>query len=1232
MGSIIWKPQPQNPGKGPVFLIDSNRHGNQGAPTVNVNGQSYTGKYLNTENGVNQYEFPRELIGMQNLQFTYGDQTGTINSGGQSYEGDSLSAWQPRAKGSVGYQGAGGQPNFTPGTTGGYGMYPAYMGGGFPTANLATFNPIAGAQYQFTDPMKFAKEYGEFNRGEYQKNMALSKGMALDQIDTELQGLQHYAPAAAALKREQTSIDNQFNQQQRTSQLNQAMPGAIGSLRDQASRAATYASGGIPDALQDRALEMGVRSRAADMSAAGGFGAGSSVSRKASDLMSAEQRLQIAQYGEQLTGTNLQQQQQLLLAPTEYSNAGQQIDVNPKVSAAQLQSQNQTQLNAETMMSTTNALSSTVQQNQYSAGLQQQTQQFNAQGDYNASLANAGILNNFAMGKFNYDVGYAGTVAGAAQTDVNTSMALLQQAQARDQANSTASDAQTANTINAGVSALGTVAGFLKGAGVFGDGGNSGDTSSLPSSSDILGPDSMLSGETPDFSIDAGYGDGPPSMIESGVPDFDMAYNSGGGSGDYSLGSPSYDDMLSSTEFQTYASQVPVDTARSLIGSASARGYATDMGLSSADTMQLALKPSSDTVANGILANAGVVASGSPVAGGVPIGSNYQGVPMYANSKMQSIQDSSPGVSSVGNLGSFIGSLGVSSVDQAQFQTLEKTVSDPTLHSDLDAAASTGNIKQFVQSTQTATNTMGIAATGLAAYKIAQAWPKMSTGQKSLALASIGLQGIKSVYGSMDKTPVPISARDGYKPLSVSNAMAIAGAGLNAAEVALNWGDLNNARRITGGARTVTDIAKLGEEMGLISKTGEVAQAVPYVNLAAGAYNLYTNWPKMGTEQKAVAAAGITQAGATLAGAAIPGLNVALAAYQGYQVSKAGYDKYYAGGTTNQKRGYAGALAAGGLMSGAMGITGMALGIGAVSMVSGLVGGSKSGKGQNQMIRDSFRSTYKQSGLINDNYEVTMADGSTANMGVDGKGGMHTARDAAKMVGDKPDANMRAYDTDYTNDLDYASGMAGTTMSRLLSGGRNEHVDRMGSQWGNAFLGSVGFGKDMTPESFATVMGNARGMYAKAGITSKEDALKLVAKAAHEKRLTAADQAASMQTINMMYDKDGYDQASSLMKGRWVGVQNMQGAPERSPTISTGLERSPQGVAVKVASSAIQGSQSSKSVNLGESAAKVAGAAKGMTATEAATAGVRNFPRTINRSNMFKSKEDIKQANLRMFG
>lgn len=830
MAGIIFKPYPNNPGKGAVMLIDTGRLGKKGAPTIQgPDGQTYTGKYLNTENGIDQYEFPSEIRGMQNLQLNYGGESTNLASGSQAYEGESVGAFQPRARGSAGYGGPG---IFAPGQYGNYGFYPGYLGGQFPNPEL-----IKAAPYKFVDPMEYAKKFGAFNRSEFQANDALAKGMALDQIDTELQGLQHFAPAAAALQREQVSLDNQFNQAQRTAQVRQAMPGSIEALSAQQKRAATYAGGGLPDTLQDRALELGVRSEAADRAAAGGFGASSSVARKASDLMSAQQRLQIAQYGEQLTGQNIQSQMALQLAPTEYANAGSQIRVMPTLSGSQLQQANRGELNQYTMMNPATALSQAIQQRQF------RTSQL--QG---VNTANTGIQNEFALGKFNYDVSYANAVAGAGQLDVNAQAEYDQQARAEQIAKDQMEAAQRANTIND----------VIKGAGVAlpiatkiinSLTGGSSDTE-IPTTEDILGEGSLVEGNIPDFNIGASETD---ITGESSGFDFPNLETGQGSMPEFGIGDTGSDISLGSDtgEFQLYASKVPAAVARSLVMSPTTKQLTSDLNLDSAATLSLAAMPSSqvDNIATGTLANAGI--STQPVPGFVPAGMDFQGRPVYADPKLASDQTFTPGVQAVAGISQTLSGLNIPALPKDRLDSVATKASDSKLVSELDSHIKNGDTKAFVNTIQKSFGQPAVdkirpkkgTDSAVAAYAASQHWSGMSKGQKSLVLSTIGTQSLRGTDGrKLTQIPIPATAKDKVRPLTVGGALSITRAGYNNKEAAYHWGDLSNLQRVLGGGKHVLNLAKNGEDAGVLTRTSGVPQIDPAQGLGMSASLLAKGW------------------------------------------------------------------------------------------------------------------------------------------------------------------------------------------------------------------------------------------------------------------------------------------------------------------------------------------------------------------------------------------------------
>jgi len=257
---------------------------------------------------------------------------------------------------------------------------------------------MTAADYTMVDPSQIASEYGDINREQMRKNAALSSELALDALDTELRGLQNFAPAASALKRGELARDNQFNQQQRDEQLAAADPNLRADLMAQRERANAYASGRAPDSIQDRALELGIRSSAADAAAGGGFGVRSGAARKASELMSAQQRIGLSQYGDQLLTSNIGARGEMLLAPTQYSDAGAQMQVMPTQSGAALAMQIASEANSGNITAD-KALASLSQQEQFKSGLEQDTRKLNltvgAQKDIDQARLNleAGTFN-----------------------------------------------------------------------------------------------------------------------------------------------------------------------------------------------------------------------------------------------------------------------------------------------------------------------------------------------------------------------------------------------------------------------------------------------------------------------------------------------------------------------------------------------------------------------------------------------------------------------------------------------------------------------------------------------------------------------------------------------------------------------------------------------------------------------------------------------------------------------
>lgn len=343
---------------------------------------------------------------------------------------------------------------------------PEFLGGLFPSAatipdykkiktNLKKFN-IPGAGYSFVDPLKFSESFGDFTAKALEKSYAQAKAFGLDAVESELQGLLNYVPRASELKRSEVDKDNLFNQEQRTRQINSTIPDVVSDLNTVASNARAYSEGRLPDSIQDRALELGLRSSAADQAYAGGFGVRSSAARKLSDLVSADKRFAISQFGNQLLGQSAAQRADLFLAPTQYSNAGAEISVKPTDTAAKITAGYFSEINNRTMLDPSTAFTSAINQSQFYSSMQQRTQEFNAnmRADltkfnrnmrFNTNSFNANAKNEFALSYFNYLSTFANATAGVANANTNLGIMLDQQKKAEDAYKESKGNTQGAN-------------------------------------------------------------------------------------------------------------------------------------------------------------------------------------------------------------------------------------------------------------------------------------------------------------------------------------------------------------------------------------------------------------------------------------------------------------------------------------------------------------------------------------------------------------------------------------------------------------------------------------------------------------------------------------------------------------------------------------------------------------------------------------------------------------------
>lgn len=181
----------------------------------------------------------------------------------------------------------------------------------------------------------------------------------------------------------------------------------------------------------------------------------------------------------------------------------------------------------------------------------------------------------------------------------------------------------------------------------------------------------------------------------------------------------------------------------------------------------------------------------------------------------------------------------------------------------------------------------------------------------------------------------------------------------------------------------------------------QVAQGGLSLYQMYGAYQAYKSGDKTGAAIRGAAAAGNLAAstGAVATGTAagttgayvIPGLNILAGAYSGYQTAEAMGDM--AAGAKRTQTGVIGGTASGASVGAGVGTlitpgVGTAIGAGVGAVVGAIAGAAGayfgSSKKKPQMQRDAIRGVLQKNGILDENFQGTLADGTKVDMGKDG--------------------------------------------------------------------------------------------------------------------------------------------------------------------------------------------------------------------------------------------------------
>ena len=389
------------------------------------------------------------------------------------------------------------------------------------------------------------------------------------------------------------------------------------------------------------------------------------------------------------------------------------------------------------------------------------------------------------------------------------------------------------------------------------------------------------------------------------------------------------------------------------------------------------------------------------------------------------------------------------------------------------------------------------------------------------------------------------------------------------------WDNMGNLSRFMG---TANSLVETGRAMGY-KFPKNFNNALGLGNFGYAAHNLLNNWDRMTPEQRVVGTLYTLQSGAEAyqAGSALinafsgsaPGGSLALGggestasevfgnligdealgsglgtAVQFVGGALAAYniiDQWGTGGAAGRANGAANGAALG------YALTGLPVGA-AIGAVIGLaIGSINAGKSSEQQKRDALRAQYVSQGLFqkeeNGSVTIRQADGSVYDTGIDGSKGRAMNADGTVKTYANPDRiaerdkgnvldgnELRPYDIDYTNDLDYIASLATKGANLFPVGGsgarKTREVDQMNGYLTNA--ATHGIGREFTEENFGAVMANVREYYKGMGITSAEQGLEAAKKMFEANRLSKDDYNAMVLGFEFAFSEN-FEQAQQLL-------------------------------------------------------------------------------------------------------
>lgn len=506
-------------------------------------------------------------------------------------------------------------------------------------------------------------------------------------------------------------------------------------------------------------------------------------------------------------------------------------------------------------------------------------------------------------------------------------------------------------------------------------------------------------------------------------------------------------------------------------------------------------------ISDGILAMAGIFSSPNP--GARAAGNSKSGQSVFVSDKAAQSSDINAGAGLLHVLRMFVEPFHVLTKKEKEgMDELIKTASDNKLITALDNDHVNRNGEAFsVKLIRAIGAPTSHALAVVTALKLYDHWGVISTAQKSLAIAAMGVQLHKTDKNGAICDLKIIDGKD--QSFTVKDALDMVQQGKNPYPLVQNWTQIYDLARVYNDRPSTENLEDFASSHGLLGK-GAGDAAIPGVS-----HRLIQAANAKPAPQYGVGAI------AAPAGSKPPqGYATAAASQQGSIIVP-----------------QANASSAAGALQGSL-----------VGTKAG-AGGSSSDAAATYSKWDKKEAKTKDKGALGGSAFVA---GLTALK--QSSPYLYSAMVAflAKFSHDKIDSS---------NPAKYFAALAGVSLARIVAGKSEEKADKEGS----ALAQSVG--EATTPGDYAKLQVNMRGLYANFGIASKADAYQLSNQAYSEGRIDESSLVAMHEIYNLVYDDHSTQLLTKLLGGKDKGLEIARNpSPEIHNTMTIGQSKNHEAV------------------------------------------------------------------------